>query len=226
MILLKNFSKAYNSNIILDNINLKLDSGKIIGIVGKNGAGKSTLFKCLAGIEAYYGDIIYTNQKLKKKIGYLPTHPYMLTKVTGWEYLQLLCNARNIKFAKDSKWNIFKLPLNEYAENYSTGMLKKLAITALLLQKNEVYLLDEPYNGLDLESNVMLDTIIKQLKIKNKTIIVSSHMLTGLYKLCDQINFIENKSINQINDKAEFQTLENQLNTSEFKNKLNSLLST
>jgi ABC-2 type transport system ATP-binding protein len=224
MITLKNFSKSYNSNIVLSDINLTLESNKIIGIVGKNGSGKSTLFKCLASIESYDGEITFDIKDNIKKIGYLPTQPYILSKTTGLEYLQLLCNARNISFKYENAVNIFELPLNDYAENYSTGMLKKLAITALLLQKNEIYLLDEPYNGLDLESNFMLDAIIKQLKANNKTVIISSHMLKGLYEICDQINFIENKSMQQLNDKSTFHTLENHINSTDFNNKIKSLI--
>ena len=224
MITLKNFSKSYNSNIVLSDINLTLEPNKIIGVVGKNGSGKSTLLKCLASIESYDGEITYKGKENIKKIGYLPTHPFVLSKITGLEYLQLLCNARNINFKFENTVNIFELPLNEYAENYSTGMLKKLAINALLLQKNQIYLLDEPYNGLDLESNFMLDTIIKHLKANNKTVIISSHMLKGLYEVCDQINFIENKSIQQLNDKNTFHTLENYINSTGFNNKIKSLV--
>lgn len=224
MITLKNFSKSYNKNKVLTDINLEFESNKTIGLVGKNGAGKSTLFKCLASIESYEGEIIYKKKENLKKIGYLPTHPFILSKITGHEYLQLLCNARSIDYIQNDKSNIFKLPLNDYAENYSTGMLKKLAITALLLQKNEIYLLDEPFNGLDLESNFMLETIIKELKVHNKTVIVSSHMLNGLYEICDQINYIDNGSITQLNDRSDFQTLEKDLNPSEFKSKVTSLI--
>jgi len=224
MITLKNFSKSYNSNIVFSDLNITFESNKIIGLVGKNGAGKSTMFKCLASIESYSGEIIFKEKEIIKKIGYLPTHPYMLSKTTGMEYLQLLCNARNVDLTLDDTVNIFELPLNDYAENYSTGMLKKLAITALLLQKNEIYLLDEPYNGLDLESNFMLDTIIKTLKDNNKTVIVSSHMLNGLYNICDQINFIDNKSVIQINDKKAFQTLETKMNSERFQNKITTII--
>lgn len=224
MIAIKNFHKSYGKNIILDNLNLQLANGHILGFVGKNGAGKSTLFRCIAGLESYEGSITFKHKNDKYKIGFLETTPHVLTKITGWEYLQLLCNSRNIKLERSEKVNLFELPLKSYAENYSTGMLKKLAITGLLLQKNEIFILDEPFSGLDLESNIMLIAIIKTLKSKQKTVLISSHMLTGLYDICDQINFIAHKGIQQITDKERFKTLEGDFNINQFQAQLNTLL--
>jgi ATPase subunit of ABC transporter with duplicated ATPase domains len=87
--------------------------------------------------------------------------------ITGKEYIRLLCNARGkTNLDIDSK-NIFDLPLNQYASTYSTGMKKKLAITAILLQENDYFILDEPFNGVDIQSNVILTEIILKLKELN-----------------------------------------------------------
>src|SRR5664279_1437591 len=73
------------------------------------------------------------------------------------------------------QYNIFELPLDKYAEIYSTGMQKKLAITGLLLQKNEVFILDEPFNGVDISSNLMIQEILTGLKAFGKTVITVSY---------------------------------------------------
>jgi hypothetical protein len=83
------------------------------------------------------------------------------------EYLQLLCNARKVKAPNFEEKNIFELPLNQYAISYSTGMKKKLALTGILLQNNEVLILDEPFNGVDIQSNILITEIIL---LKNGTI--------------------------------------------------------
>ena len=223
MIKIENLSKSYGTNVVLKNVNATFNSGQVLGIVGKNGAGKSTLFKCIAQIESYDGNINFSEPDQIKKIGYLPTHPYVMSKITGFEYLQLLCNARKVDYDKSVNKNLFDLPLKEYAQNYSTGMLKKLALIGILLQKNDIYILDEPFNGLDIESNMMVNTVIQRLKNAGKMVLISSHMLTGLYEICDQINFIQNKTIKQINDKGDFKTLENEISTSGFNEKLNML---
>ena len=83
--------------------------------------------------------------------------------MTGREYIQLSNNARNMHNIQIDEKNIFELPLEQYATTYSTGMKKKLAITAILLQRNECYILDEPFNGIDVQSNLIL-TEIKMLQ--------------------------------------------------------------
>jgi len=134
------------------------------------------LFKCIAGIEKHTGIINCEYGNTKDYLGYLQTDPYFFSKITGNEYIKLLCNARNISFTDLKDKNIFDLPLNDYAVKYSTGMRKKLAFTALLLQENKLFILDEPFNGVDIHSNIIITEIIQKLKEMGKTIIISSHI--------------------------------------------------
>lgn len=208
MIEIKNLSKSYKNNRVLQDVSVAFQQGKVNGVVGKNGAGKTTLFNCIAGIEIYDGSVDFTNSMLPKHIGYLPTHPYIMSRLTGREYLQLLCNARRIRNVDFDINNIFDLPLNEYAENYSTGMKKKLAFLGVLLQKNEVFILDEPFNGLDIESNMMMKKIIQQLKLKRKYILISSHIFSSLSEICDSISYLKDKKINQMINRDHFKEIE------------------
>src|SRR5665213_1033192 len=141
MISVRNLFKKYGTNEVLKNVNVQFDKGNVYGIVGENGAGKTTLFRCIAGLENYEGEVISDLKPLKNHLGLLLTDPYFFQKITGAEYIRLLCNARNTKIADIESRNIFDLPLNQYASVYSTGMKKKLAITAILLQGNQYFIL-------------------------------------------------------------------------------------
>jgi ABC-2 type transport system ATP-binding protein len=190
MINIEQLSKSYGSQQILTNINLQFQQGKVYGIVGENGAGKTTLFKCISGIENYSGTINASLHPLKNHIGYLPTEPFYFSKITGKEYLQLLCNARGKDLNDVNNKNIFDLPLQQYAATYSTGMKKKLALTGILLQQNQYYILDEPFNGVDIQSNIIINEILKELQQLGKTIIISSHIFSTLQDICDEIHLL------------------------------------
>ncbi len=208
MIRLTHLNKTFGKKEVLKDINTEYHQGLIYGIIGKNGAGKSTLFKCIAGLESYAGTIDYVTDNEPIQIGLLPTHPYMMSKITGSEYLTLTCNARKIDIGDYHNENIFKLPLDDYAEHYSTGMLKKLAITGILLQKNQVFILDEPFNGLDLESNLLLKKIILELKHNGKLILISSHILNSLYEISDCIHYLKDGRLNAYKESTSFAEIE------------------
>ena len=208
MIAIRNLSKKYGTNEVLKNINIEFDKGKVYGIVGENGAGKTTLFRCIADLENYEGEIISNPNPIKNHLGLLLTEPFFFQKITGKEYIQLLCNARNIKMTDIENRNIFDLPLNQYASTYSTGMKKKLALTAILLQGNDFFILDEPFNGVDIQSNIIITEIIHRLKALDKTVIISSHIFSTLSDTCDEIHLLSNGSFTKSVQKADFQALE------------------
>ena len=211
MITIKNLSKSYGAHQVLHNIDITLEKGKVYGIVGENGAGKTTLFKCIASLEKFQGEIISDQKPLKNHLGFLPTDPYFFSKITGKEYLQLLCNARNIKEVNFSKKNIFNLPLQQYAATYSTGMKKKLALTALLMQHNDYIILDEPFNGVDIQSNIIITEIIHQLKSLDKIIIISSHIFSTLKSTCDEIHLLQAGKFTKSVQKEDFEQLEQEM---------------
>jgi len=192
MIVVEHLSKKYSSGKVLDDISISFSPGKVYGIAGENGAGKTTCFNCLSGLEDYEGLIQSPFPVLKDHIGYLMTELYFFPKITGREYLRLFCNARGKKAENLDSKNIFDLPLDQYATTYSTGMKKKLALLAVLLQGNEIFILDEPFNGVDIQSNMLLTEIIFKMKESGKTIILSSHIFSTLTDTCDQISLLQN----------------------------------
>src|SRR5690554_2343134 len=109
MITIKNLSKKYGKHEVLKNINFNFHDGKVYGLVGENGAGKTTLFRCIAGLEEYEGNITSDISPLKTSLGLLLTEPFFFPKITGEEYVKLLCNARNIKAGELQQKNIFDL---------------------------------------------------------------------------------------------------------------------
>ncbi len=141
MISISCLSRSFGRKEVLKAVSVTFEAGRTYGIVGANGAGKSTLFKCMAGLLSFTGRITPPIHHLKQNLGFLQTEPYFFSKITGREYIKLLCAARRKDVKDIDRRNIFALPLDEYAISYSTGMKKKLALMAILMQENEVLIL-------------------------------------------------------------------------------------
>lgn len=214
MIRISQLSKSYGQLAVLYDIDLTFERGKVYGIVGENGAGKTTLFRCAAGLETYEGSVVSDASPLKNHLGFLPADPFFFPKITGEEYVQLMCRARSVEIGDLEKQNIFELPLNRYAAEYSTGMKKKLAILAILLQKNDYLILDEPFNGVDIQSNVLISGIIRALKEKGKIIWLSSHIFSTLQDTCDEIHLLKGGRIGRSATREGFPALEAEMRAS------------
>ena len=211
MIKVEHLSKSYGTTRALNDINMAFESGCIYGVAGENGAGKTTLFRCMVGLERYEGKVISGFDKLKDYTGWLPTEPFFFSHITGREYIRLVCNARGKDTGDINARNIFDLPLDRYASTYSTGMKKKLALTAVLLLENSVFILDEPFNGVDMKSNILIGEILLKLKNKGKTIVISSHIFSILNELCDHIFVLKEGELHKSVPRNNFDMLEKML---------------
>jgi len=223
MISVQNLYKNFGTKQVLKNITVQFDKGKVYGIVGENGAGKTTLFRCIAGLENYDGQINSELNPLKNYLGLLLTDPFFFSKITGKEYIRLLCNARKKELSNIDEKNIFDLPLNQYASTYSTGMKKKLALLAILLQENHYFILDEPFNGVDIHSNIIITELVHKLKELGKTVIISSHIFSTLSDTCDEIFLLKDGEIVKKVYREDFDSLETEMKEFSVGNKIEKL---
>jgi len=223
MIRVEGLSKFYGSKQVLKNVNLNFEQGQVFGIVGENGSGKTTLFRCIAGLEKYSGKISSDFSMLKNHLGLLLTEPFFFDKITGREYIRLLCNARKKRTGDIDDRNIFDLPLDQYASTYSTGMKKKLALTAILIQENQCFILDEPFNGVDIQGNIIITDIIHKLKDLGKTVIISSHIFSTLRDTCDEIHLLKEGAFIKKAPKENFDQLETEMREITVGNKIEKL---
>lgn len=211
MITIRKLNISYNrGKKVIDSLNLTLSENTVHGIVGLNGAGKTTLLNAIYGLKKKIsGEINCEGRRLTKKdMSYLVTENFFYSNITGKEYLGLF---KNKKFDSD-KWNgLFSLPLNQVIDTYSTGMKKKLAFLGVLKQDKPIMILDEPFNGLDIESSRIIRSILLRLKEKGKTIIITSHIIETLTNLCDYIHYIENGKIKYSKEKQDFSEFEKEL---------------
>lgn len=202
---LDNFS--YGSESILQNIYLVLKPAKTYGIVGLNGQGKTTMFKLIANMLKCES---YSCNLKKEEISYVDTDLFLYPNLTGAEFLSVFPHE-NLNYDQLSLAELFGLPLDEFTQNYSTGMKKKLVLLSQFKLNKSIFLLDEPFNGLDLETNKLLEIIFKKLNEAGKTVIVSSHILDPLLKTCEEIFLLREKTIYKSYKSNSFNQIEQEL---------------
>ena len=215
MIQVNNLTFSYGKSLVINQLNWNLACGRVHGLVGMNGAGKTTLFNLLAGwLNPATGNIMLRNSPIRKNnCGFMETNPFFYPMITGREYLQVFM-LKNKAFEPEP-WNrIFKLPLDEVVDNYSTGMLKKLSLMGMLALDRELLILDEPFNGLDFEAVRQVQQILPALASKGKTVIVSSHITESLTTISHSISLLREGKIDFTLQKDQFGDLESMIQSS------------
>lgn len=200
--------KKYKDKLILENININIDQFGIYGVIGKNGQGKTTLFKCILDLEKFTGNCSINGEKtVLQNVGWVPTEPSIYGELTADEFYDFYANLLDVKTNKSDQ--IFEIPHNQLIREFSTGMKKKTYLNAVFQKEFTIYILDEPFNGLDLESNYLLMNYIRELS-KTSIIFISSHILEILYKDCDKIFLLKNKHLLEFG-KSQFSEIEKEL---------------
>ena len=206
MIETNDLTKVYGDLHAIKHLDIKLEAGDVFGFIGPNGSGKTTTMKILATLlnptwgEAYVcGHSIYTRPKeIRRLIGYMPDFFGVYDDMKVIEYLEFFAAAYRIKGAKrrkvcDDVLELVDLGYKREAlvTSLSRGMTQRLGLARVLLHDPQVLLLDEPASGLDPRARIEIRQLLKELRKKGKTIMVSSHILPELADICNKIGIIE-----------------------------------
>ena len=194
--------KSYDSKNVLCDINLKVKQGKIIGLLGKNGTGKSTLIKLINDLLVPDKGNIKVNGKAigvesKKIISYLPERTYLNKNMTVLEVINYFRDfydnfdsAKAIKLLQD-----LKLDVNQKLSRMSKGMQEKVQLVLVMSRKAKLYILDEPLGGVDPATrDYILDTILNNFS-DDASIIISTHLISDIERILDEVIFIDNGKI-------------------------------
>jgi ABC-2 type transport system ATP-binding protein len=206
MIQLENIFKRYNDTTVVENLNLQIETGEIVGIIGHNGAGKSTTLKMIAGlVEPTSGimrvmgrDIRKESVKVKQHIGYLPEESPLYEAMTARQYLLFFSELYGMPRQKalkriDQLLDSLDLPdIDKLTGEFSKGMKRKTAIARALLHDPDLLILDEPNSGLDPLTSFFIINYLKTLRKEGKTIILSAHNLFHVETICDRVGIIKN----------------------------------
>ncbi len=198
MLISNNAVKKYGSKAAVDSLSLQLEEGHIYGMLGPNGSGKSTWMKMAAGlIVPNSGDITLDGNEIgvetKKRIAYMSTEPFY------YKYMKISDVGKYYRdFFEDFDIKLFdtlvirmELEPNMKVASLSSGMAAKLKIAATMARKAKVYLLDEPFNGIDLLARDAIVNIILECIDEESIVVISSHMVEELEKIADQVVFIK-----------------------------------
>lgn len=207
MLEVKNLSKYFGIKKAVDDVSFNVERGHILGILGKNGAGKSTIFRIILNIlDPDEGEVLYNGEKINgeisDRIGYLPEVGSLIDSYTVYEQCMYYGKMKSMK-TEDIKNHMFELleqfEIVEYAnmkiKELSKGNKQKIQFIIALLHNPDLLILDEPFSGLDPVSVEYFKRIILQLKDQGKTIIFSSHIMSQVEMLCEDIVIINNGKI-------------------------------
>lgn len=202
---LKDVTKKLGNKLVLNNCNLKVQKGSILGIIGVNGAGKSTLLRCIAGVyQIDSGSItfnekeIYENEEVKKDILFLSDNPYFANNDTIKslkEFYQVFYDRFDeTKYREYLK--ITKLDENEPLRSFSKGMRRQAFIILMLSLNPKLLILDESFDGIDPMMKIIMKRVITNLVVDEETIVViSSHSLNDVESICDHYVIMDNNTI-------------------------------
>lgn len=197
---IKGLSKKYGNFIAVDNLSLKINSGEVFGILGPNGSGKTTTLGMLLGVInessgsfSWFGKPDFEN--CRAQIGSILEHPIFYPELSAYRNLEIAsmikgCDKARIDVVLE-RVGLLERKLSNY-NTFSLGMKQRLALASALLSNPEVLVLDEPTNGLDPEGINYMRELILSIAAEGKTIIISSHLLDEIQKMCTHVAILKN----------------------------------
>ena len=209
MLKLMNVTKQFKNQVVLSDVSLNFGEGKIHGLLGRNGSGKTVLLKLISGLSKPNKGEIYYNDKLlgcdiehPDSMGLIIESPGFLLNKTGLQNLLYLASLKNRITEYDVINNIKRVGLDPYDRKhvgkYSLGMKQRLGIAQAIMEKPDLILLDEPFNGIDKEGVALMRDILKMTRDNGAIIIMASHVLEDITMLCDNLLEIKDGYISQI----------------------------
>ncbi len=227
--------KSYDEDVVLKELDLEIPEGSIFGLIGPNGAGKSTLIGVLTGLLSYddgyvtirellFGD--ENEEAIKKQIASVLQPPLLFEQFTSLEFIEYVCDIYNVEkngLVEKAYALLDFFEIKDFAKikihKLSSGSRKKLAFVTAVLTEPKVLFLDEPFESVDVISIERMKTIIRKLKAKGVTVIITSHILEVVENLCDDIAILHKGRIIAYVDAVSRKTLEENASLYEIFNK-------
>jgi len=222
LVRVENVTKSFGYKVALKDVSFAVPPGQICGLLGPNGAGKTTLFRLMMGIlKATEGrmvidglDAFEDRVEVKRRIGFLPDEPIFYSYLSGKEHLHLSAAMHGLD-ANDVYEKLEPLigrlhltdDIENYAEDYSRGMKKKLGLLLALLHQPRLLVLDEPTNGLDVESTRLFYDLIFETAAQGVTVLFSTHLMDHVTRLCSHAVIIKEGSLAAKGSLAELRAL-------------------
>lgn len=205
----KNVTKKWGNNTVLNSVNLTAECSEIIGIIGHNGSGKTVLMKCICGfITPDSGEITVSGKRvgrdidIPKNIGLIIETSGFLPNFSGFSNLWQLAKIRGKICKNDVREVMETVGLNphdkKHVGKYSLGMRQRLGIAQAIMENPDILILDEPMNGLDKNGVNDMRELLLRLKSDGKTMIVASHNSADIDILCDRVFEIEKGNLKQV----------------------------
>lgn len=203
-----NVTKTIKQNTVLKDINLSIESGKVIGFKGINGSGKTMLMRIISGlIRPTDGKVLIDGKELHKdisfpeSIGIFLEAPSFLDAYSGIENLEIIASIKKIADRRRISHILEKVGLGDAGKKkyrkYSLGMKQRLAIAAAIMEEPDIVILDEPTNSLDDDGVEIVKSIVREQKQRGALVIISCHDEEILKELSDEIFFISNGQITE-----------------------------
>lgn len=206
----QNIELSYATYNVISDLSTTIYSGSFIGLIGPNGAGKSTLLRALSGqFKPQNGNILFENYdiyqrnlKFKHEVGYVDENPFFFPYLNVEEFLSFIARIKKVRkneiepqISSVLKSVCLHNERQELTSNLSMGMRKKLAIATALLGSPKIIFLDEALNGVDIESAFKIKSVLNTLVANGTTIIISTHILEIIEKICDRYLVLKNGKI-------------------------------
>ncbi len=207
MIRVEGLTKDYGARRAISNLSFEAHQGEIVGFLGPNGAGKTTTMRILTGympptdgtatVAGY--DIVSESLEVRKRVGYLPETVPLYGDMTAYEYLKFMADLRQLPDAEDRAGEALEMVglegrADSYISNLSKGMRQRVGLAQALIHHPEVLILDEPTIGLDPGQVVEVRNIIREIG-KQRTVLLSTHILSEAQQICDRVLIINKGKI-------------------------------